>query len=351
MEDNSSSGDEGLTYERAGVSIEAQDAAIELIKPLAASTHTPSVLAGVGGFAAAFEADFAGYQNPVLVSSTDGVGTKVKLAARFDAWEEVGWDCVAVCVNDLVTTGARPLFVLDYIACHRLEPAVVERIVTGIRDACLECGCALLGGELAEMRDVYAKGEADLAGFAVGVVDGQRRIDGSTVVSGDVVLGFPSSGIHANGLTLARKVFAGLSDAEWRAHNEELGCSLASELLRPTIIYYRWLQELAAAEIEIKALAHISGGGLPGNAARMLPPGLDVRIVRSAIPVHPIFKLIARTGPVGESEMWRTFNMGLGLTLVLAPEQAEAALELPQFQRTLHRVGEIAPGTGRVVLL
>ncbi len=341
---------EGWTYEQAGVSIDAQDAAIELIKPLAAATYTPRVLSAVGAFGGAFKADFKEFEDPALVASTDGVGTKVKLAARFDAWENVGRDLVAVSVNDIITTGATPLFFLDYIACHRLVPHTIERVLTGVRDGCLEAGCALLGGEMAEMADIYPEGEMDLAGFAVGVVDGRRRIDGSGVAPGDVVLALPSSGAHANGYTLIRRIFASLSEEDWLRHDERLGCSLAEELLKPTVIYYRQLRELADAGIGVKAIAHISGGGLLDNAGRTLPSGLDVRIDRAAISTPPIFDLIAHQGPVVDEEMWKTFNMGVGMTLVAAPEQAGKVLALPGGKTGPYRIGEIIPGEGRVII-
>jgi phosphoribosylformylglycinamidine cyclo-ligase len=350
MESDITSKGHGLTYEQAGVSIAAQDAAIELIKPLVKATHTPQVLAGIGAFGGAFKASFEHLEDPVLVASTDGVGTKVKLAARFDAWEKVGRDLVAVSVNDVITTGAKPLFFLDYIACNKLAPKIIERVITGVRDACLECGCALLGGEIAEMGDVYGEGEIDLAGFAVGVVDSRQRIDGSSVTAGDVVLGFPSSGVHSNGYSLVRKAFESLSYDEWQAQDEILGCSLAEELLKPTTIYYQHIQTLLDAGIEIKAIAHISGGGIPGNAARMLPPGLGLRIRRSQIPVRPIFHRIAKVGGIGDAEMWSTFNMGIGCTLIAASEQAEAALSLSGNGIALFRLGEVVPESGSVLI-
>jgi len=339
-----------LTYEQAGVSIAAQDAAIELIRPLAETTHTPQVLAGIGAFGGAFKADFEHLEDPVLVASTDSVGTKVKLAARFDGWINVGRDLVAVSVNDVITTGAKPLFFLDYIACNKLAPKVVERVITGVRDGCLECSCALLGGELAEMSDVYGEGEIDLVGFAVGVVDSRLRIDGSSVIAGDVVLGIPSSGVHSNGYSLVRKAFESFSDRDWQKRDDLLGCSLAEELLKPTTIYYRHIQTLLDAGIEVKAIAHISGGGMPGNAARMLPPGLGLRILRSEIPVLPVFHRIAETGGIEDSEMWNTFNMGIGCTLISASEQAEVALSLGGNGIGLLRLGEVVPGSGDVLI-
>jgi len=350
MESDTSSRRRGLTYKQAGVSIAAQDTAIELIRPLAEATHTPQVLAGIGAFGGAFKAGFEHYDDPVLIASTDGVGTKVKLAARFDAWDGIGRDLVAVSVNDIITTGARPLFFLDYIACNKLAPKVVERVITGVRDGCLECGCALLGGELAEMGDVYGEGEFDLAGFAVGVVDSRYRIDGSSVNEGDIVMGLPSSGVHSNGYSLARKAFESLSDGDWQAYDDPLGCSLAEELLKPTTIYCRHIQALLDAGIEIKAIAHISGGGIPGNAARMLPPGLGLRILRSAIPVLPVFRRIAEAGGVEDAEMWSTFNMGIGCTLIAASEQAEAALSLSGRGLGLLRIGEVVAGSGNVLI-
>lgn len=340
----------GLTYEEAGVSIAAQDRAIELIKPLASATYTPRVLSGVGAFGAAFKANFEDYTEPVLVSSTDGIGTKIKLAARFDAWECAGRDLVAVSVNDIITAGAIPLFFLDYIACYKLIPQIVERIVAGIKEGCLECGCVLLGGELAEMGEVYAEGEIDLAGFAVGVVDLPYMVDGSSVVPGDVVLALPSTGLHANGITLARRALEGLSDAEWHSYNNKLRRTLAEEVVRPMAIYHCHLQELRDAEIEIKSIAHISGGGIPGNAARTLAPGLDVRISKAAVAVPPIFGLIAEYGGVAEDEMWRTFNMGAGMTIIVSPGQADSAMNLLGEQLGIMRIGEVASGDGKVIL-
>jgi phosphoribosylformylglycinamidine cyclo-ligase len=339
----------GLTYEQAGVSIEAQGAAIELIKPLAADTYTPRVVSGVGGFGALFDAGFEDITEPVLVASTDGVGTKVKLAARFNRWEGVGRDLVAVCVNDVITTGAHPLFFLDYIACHKLEPQVVQEVVRGMRDACLECGCALIGGEMAEMGEVYRPGEMDLAGFAVGVVDRLNRIDGGSVVAGDVVVGLPSNGVHSNGFSLVRKVFEGLSDAEWQEHSDRLGCSLVEDLLRPTQLYHGSLRTLLDNGAEVKAVAHISGGGLPDNAGRVLPPGLDVVIERAAVPAQPIFGLIAEHGGVAEKEMWHTFNMGVGMMLIIAPEQVDEAVGLlAEGPVRPVVIGRILSGDGRV---
>ena len=350
MESDIPSKKSGLTYERSGVSIAAQDTAIELIKPLAEETHTSQVIAGIGAFGGAFKAGFEHMEDPVLVASTDSVGTKVKLAARFDAWENVGKDLVAVSVNDVITTGARLLFFLDYIACNKLAPKIVERVITGVRDGCLECGCALLGGELAEMGDVYGKGEIDLVGFAVGVVDSRQRIDGSSVNAGDIVIGFPSSGVHSNGYSLVRKAFESFSDRDWQKRDDALGCSLAEELLKPTTIYCRPIQTLLDAGIEIKSIAHISGGGIPGNAARMLPPGLGLRILRSEIPVLPIFHRIAEEGGVEDPEMWSTFNMGVGCTFIAASEQAEAALSLGSNGIELLRIGEVVPGSGNVLI-
>jgi len=350
MESDTPSKSRGLTYERSGVSIAAQDTAIELIRPLAEETHTSQVLAGIGAFGGAFKANFEHLENPVLVASTDGVGTKVKLAARFNAWENVGRDLVAVSVNDVITAGAKPLFFLDYIACNKLTPEIVERVITGVRDGCLECGCALLGGELAEMGDVYGEGEIDLVGFAVGVVDSRCRIDGSSVAAGDVVIGFPSSGVHSNGYALVRKAFESLTDRDWQKRDDLLGCSLAEELLKPTTIYWRHIQMLLDAGIEMKAIAHISGGGIPGNAGRMLPPGLSMRILRSEIPVLPVFSRVAEAGGVDDSEMWNTFNMGIGCTFIAAPEQAEAALSLGSGSISLLRLGDVVPGGGGVLI-
>jgi len=342
----------GLTYEKAGVSIAAAEDAVARIKRLAESTRTPQVLAGVGPFAAAFQADFAQYEEPLLVASTDGVGTKVKLAAAFGRYKEVGRDTVAVSTNDVLTCGASPLFFLDYIACNRVEPNVIEELVTGMRDGCLEASMALVGGELAEMRDLYSPGEFDLVGFAVGVVDRSQLITGEQITVGDRLLAVPSSGIHANGLTLARKVFKGMSEEQWKQIDDRLGCSLADEMLKPTRIYAREMKHLLDAGLQIRGAAHISGGGIPGNLSRILPPGVDAQIRGSLLPKLPIFDLIAERGPVATDEMWRTFNMGVGLLLAVRPANVEPAKEVAQEEGfSLLDIGEVVPGDQRVNII
>lgn len=341
----------GLTYEKAGVSIAAANEAIARIKPIAESTHTPKVLAGVGPFAASFLADFGHYEEPVLVASTDGVGTKVKLAAAFQRYHGVGWDVVAVCANDVITCGAAPLFFLDYIGCHRLEPKLIEELVGGMRDGCLEAAMALVGGETAEMRDIYSPGEFDLVGFAIGVVERNQLITGEHITTGDCLLALPSSGIHSNGLSLARKVFERLSDEEWQRHEERLGCSLVEELLKPTRIYARELKALREAGIQIKGAAHISGGGIPGNLERILPPGVSARVDQGLLPKLPVFELIAERGNITSDEMWKIFNMGAGMVLAVSPDQAEAAKDVSQERGfSLSVVGEVVPGNQRVII-
>ncbi len=335
----------GLSYENAGVSISAAEETVRRIKLIAERTRTAHVLEGIGPFGASFRGRFEDLEEPILVSTTDGVGTKVKLSARFKSFRTIGYDLVAVNANDIITTSAFPLFFLDYIACHRVDPDAIEQIAEGMADACLECGCSLIGGEISEMRDLYAEGEFDLAGFMVGVVDKNKRVTGENITCGDVILGLPSSGVHANGLTLARKAFESLTDEEWRSFNPDLGKSLAEELLTPTKVYVHQLSALKKTEVEIKGIVHVSGGGIRGNLGRILPAGVDAVVYRDKIETPPIFKLIAEAGGVSDGEMWRVFNMGMGMLFVLDPEQAEGAKACAEENDfPLIEVGEIVEG-------
>ena len=347
-----SSSQEALTYEKAGVSIADADEAKRLIRLVAQRTKTPRVLEGIGPFSASFYGRFEDMQEPILVASTDGVGTKVKLASRFKCYRSVGYDLVAVCANDIITTGATPLFFLDYIACHRVDHAMIKELLEGMTDGCLECGCAIIGGETAEMRDLYREGEFDLAGFMVGVVDKLHRITGELIQCGDVIMGLPSSGVHANGFTLVRKVFEHLKDEQWEDEIRELGKSLKQELLTPTTIYVNQVNSLFTQEIEIKGIAHISGGGIRANLKRILPAGLDARVYRKDIPTQPIFNLIQKFGNIADEEMWKVFNMGIGLIIILSPEEEELAKSCAEENDfPIYKIGEIVEGNREVILM
>lgn len=320
-----------ITYRDAGVDIDAGDDVVRRIAPLARATHRPGVLGGLGGFGGLFALNDAGrWRDPVLVSATDGVGTKLELAFHLDAHRTVGVDLVAMCVNDLVTCGAEPLFFLDYFATGRLAPDQAEDVVAGIADGCRQAGCALLGGETAELPGFYGPGKYDLAGFAVGVVERDGLIDGARVADGDVVLGVASSGLHSNGFSLARRVLPWQEDR-----------ALAVALLTPTRIYARAVAALRAA-VDVRALAHITGGGLPGNLPRVLPEGLGACLDAASWTLPPLFALIAREGPVAVDELRRTFNLGVGLCAVVPAAEAAAAIA------ALEGAGEVAWALGRV---
>ncbi|GAB4214084.1 MAG: phosphoribosylformylglycinamidine cyclo-ligase [Sandaracinaceae bacterium] len=317
----------GLTYRGAGVDVDAGDELVERIKPLAARTRIPELLSGVGGFAGLCGLP-AGLEDPVLVSGTDGVGTKLKVAFGTGRHDTVGIDLVAMCVNDVVTSGARPLFFLDYFATGRLDLDVAEAVITGIARGCEDAGCALLGGETAELPGMYADGEYDLAGFAVGVVDRKKIVDGSRVRPGDAVVGVGSSGLHSNGYSLARKALLERAGLGYDARPAELGETVADAMLRPTRIYARAVAGLFAAGVDVRALSHITGGGLPGNVPRVLPDGTGVVLDPAAWPLPPIFALVQRLGDVALTEMRRTFNMGLGLVVVVPEHEARRAVEI-----------------------
>jgi phosphoribosylformylglycinamidine cyclo-ligase len=316
----------GLTYEDAGVDIDAGERLVDRIKPLAARTRIPEVLGSVGGFAGLCRVP-AGLERPVLVSGTDGVGTKLRVAFLAGKHDTVGIDLVAMCVNDVITVGARPLFFLDYFATGRLDVDTAADVVAGIARGCELAGCALLGGETAEMPGSYPDGEYDLAGFAVGVVEEASILDGSAAKDGDVLIGLPSSGLHSNGFSLARKVL--FERARLSVDDEVEGGRLGDVLLTPTRIYAK----AAAAALEageVHALCHVTGGGLPGNLPRVLPDGLGARVDPSSAPRPAIFDLIAREGGVEEAEMRRTFNLGVGLVVAVPESDAQgvrAALE------------------------
>jgi phosphoribosylformylglycinamidine cyclo-ligase len=332
-----------LTYRAAGVDIRAGDLAVRRIAPLAASTHRPEVLGGIGAFAAFCRVP-EGYREPVLVSSTDGVGTKLKIAIMADRHDTVGLDLVAMGVNDLLVHGAEPLFFLDYLAVHRVEPDQVEAIVSGIAAGCRQAGCALVGGETAEMGALYAPGDYDLAGFAVGVAERSALITGEHVAVGDRVLGLASSGLHSNGYTLAREAIFGRMGLKLGDPIPGTGRRVVDELLEPTRIYVKPVLGLLR-EAPVKAMAHVTGGGISENLPRVLPEGRRARIDPAAWPVPPIFAAIQRAAAVDDAEMRRTFNMGIGFLLVVAPgDVAAATRRLQTAGERVHEVGEIVAG-------
>ncbi len=331
----------GITYKQAGVDVEAGDALVERIKPLAARTRIPEMLGGVGGFAGLCGLP-TGLKEPVLVSGTDGVGTKLKIAFLADRHDTVGIDLVAMCVNDVITCGARPLFFLDYFATGALDVDRAAAVIGGIAKGCEDAGCALLGGETAEMPGMYAAGEYDLAGFSVGVVDRDKIIDGKKVRVGDAVIGVASSGLHSNGYSLVRKVLLEKAKLALDARPAGLEEPLVDALLRPTKIYARAVRALLD-RVEVHALSHITGGGLPGNVPRVLPDDLGVALDPKTWSVPPIFSLVAEHGGVSVPEMRLAFNMGLGLVVVVPQASASDAID------ALTKAGERATRIGEVI--
>ena len=315
------------SYAAAGVDIEAGYKAVELMKAHIARTMTSGVCSDVGGFGGLFELDVKGMERPVLVSGTDGVGTKLKLAFLMDKHDTVGIDCVAMCVNDIICCGAKPLFFLDYIACGKNEPERIARIVSGVAEGCVQSGAALIGGETAEMPGFYPADEYDLAGFSVGVVDKCKVLDNSSMRPGDAVIALPSRGVHSNGFSLVRKVFD-VENSDIKSPVAALGGkSIGETLLTPTKIYVKPMLALFEA-VKVKGVSHITGGGFYENIPRSIPQGLGARIEKSAVRVLPIFDLIAKTGNIPERDMFNTFNMGVGMSVVVAAEDADKALQV-----------------------
>lgn len=313
------------TYREAGVDIDAGDEFVDRIKPLVRSTFRPEVLTDLGGFGGLFGLQAGKYKEPVLVSGTDGVGTKLKIAFMMDRHDTVGIDLVAMCVNDIAVSGAEPLFFLDYFATGKLAVPKAQEVVKGIAEGCRQAGCALIGGETAEMPSMYADGEYDLAGFAVGVVDKSNIIDGKSIVPGDVLIGLASSGLHSNGYSLARRVLFEQATLTVESRLPELDRTLGEVLLTPTRIYAKQILSLIK-EFPIKGVAHITGGGITENLPRVFPKGVRARISRKAWPVPPIFQAMSRLGQVEREEMYRVFNMGIGLILVVPSESVSAVL-------------------------
>jgi len=346
---------QGVTYKQAGVDIEAGERVVDLIRPMVERTRTSRVMGGVGGFAGMFRLDFneklfkRNYRDPVLVACTDSVGTKMLVAIQADRLDTIGIDCVAMNVNDMICGGAEPLFFVDYLAVNKVVPEKAADLIQGVTDGCVEAGCALLGGETCEMPDVYRRGEFDIAGFAVGVVERKRIIEGSGVEVGDIVLGLASDGLHSNGYGLARRVLLDIAGHKLTDRPPQLGgCTLADEMLRPTRIYVKpVLKVLSGYRVKkvVKAMAHITGGGLPGNIPRVVPKGLTVRLKRDSWPVPPVFRLIADKGPVDPIEMTRVFNMGIGFVMIVSRHFAEPiANRLRKLGERVYEIGKVRKG-------
>ncbi len=348
MEHNNS---HSASYAAAGVDIVAGYRSVELMKKHIARTKNEGCLDDVGGFGGCFGLNFLGMEEPVLVSGTDGVGTKLKIAMLLDKHDTIGIDCVAMCVNDVICCGAKPLFFLDYIACGKNVPERIAEVVSGVAEGCVQSGSALIGGETAEHPGMMAEDDYDLAGFSVGIVDKKKMIDNSKMAAGDVVIALPSTGVHSNGFSLVRKVF----DVE---HNEHLkepcaelgGASIAETLLTPTRIYVKPMLALFE-QVQVKGVSHITGGGFYENIPRSIPDGLGAKIDKSAIRILPIFDLIAKTGNIPERDMFNTYNMGVGMSVVVAKEDVEKTLEiLKAHGEDAYIIGEIVASEEKVIL-
>ena len=334
------------SYREAGVNIEAGYEGVKLMKKYVERTMIPGVVSDIGGFGGLFAPDLSGMAEPVLVSGTDGVGTKLRIAQLLDKHDTIGIDCVAMCVNDIICCGAKPLFFLDYIAIGKNEPEKVATIVSGVAEGCVQAGCALIGGETAEHPGMMAADDYDLAGFSVGIVDKPKVIDHSTMTAGDVILALPSSGIHSNGFSLVRKVFD-VEHADLNVYSDELGRTLGEALLEPTRIYVKpVLRCLEAANV--KGISHITGGGFFENIPRCLPDGLTAKIEKNAIRTLPIFSMLQSKGNIPEHDMFNTYNMGVGMTVIVAKEDADKAIAA--LDCGAYVIGEIVSGEERVTL-
>lgn len=330
------------SYKEAGVDVTAGYKSVELIKSHVERTKIPGVMSAIGGFGGMFAPDMTGIANPVLVSGTDGVGTKLKVAFLMDKHDTVGIDCVAMCVNDVACSGAKPLFFLDYVAVGKNIPEKVEQIVKGVAEGCVQAGCALVGGETAEMPGFYPVDEYDLAGFCVGMGDRDKLVDGKNLRAGDALIGVESSGLHSNGFSLVRKVFR-ITEERLSLHMNDLGKTLGEELLTPTKIYVKPLLELMS-KVDVHAISHITGGGFYENIPRMIEGDLTAVIEKSKVPVKPIFKIIQNEG-IPERDMFNTFNMGIGLCIAVAPDKADEAVKiLESCGEKAHIIGEMKQG-------
>ena len=340
-----------MDYKNAGMDIEAGYKSVELMKKYVKETMRPEVLGGLGGFSGAFSMEsFKDMEKPTLVSGTDGVGTKLKLAFLMDRHDTVGIDCVAMCVNDIACAGGEPLFFLDYIACGKNYPEKIASIVKGVADGCKQAGAALIGGETAEMPGFYPEDEYDLAGFAVGIVDEKKMITGADLKPGDVLIGLASSGVHSNGFSLVRKVFE-MTKESLDTYYEELGTTLGEALLAPTKIYVKALRTVKEAGVDIKACSHITGGGFYENIPRMLPDGVKAVVEKDSYEIPAIFRLLAKTGNIEEKMMYNTYNMGIGMVLAVDPADADKAMEAARAAgETPYVIGRIEAGEKGVEL-
>ena len=338
------------SYAAAGVDITAGYKAVELMKTHIARTLTSGVCSDVGGFGGLFELDITGMEKPVLVSGTDGVGTKLKLAFLMDKHDTVGIDCVAMCVNDIICAGAKPLFFLDYIACGKNVPERIAQIVSGVAEGCVQSGAALIGGETAEMPGFYPVDEYDLAGYSTGIVDKSKIIDNKTMCEGDVVIALPSSGVHSNGFSLVRKVFD-VENTDIKAPVSELGGkSIGETLLTPTRIYVKPVLALLE-KVKVKGISHITGGGFYENIPRSIPDGLCAKIDRKSIRILPIFDLLAKTGNISERDMFNTFNMGVGMSITVAKEDVDTSLEILRANgEDAYVIGEIIKSDEKIII-
>ena len=340
-----------MDYKKAGVDIEAGYKSVELMKEHVAKTMRPEVLTNLGGFSGAFSMEkFKGMEKPTLVSGTDGVGTKLKIAFTMDKHDTVGIDCVAMCVNDIACAGGEPLFFLDYIACGKNEPEKIAQIVKGVADGCIQSECALIGGETAEMPGFYPVEEYDLAGFAVGVVDEKDLITGKDIKAGDTLIGIASSGVHSNGFSLVRSVFT-ITEESLNTYYDSLGKTLGEALLAPTKIYVKTMKSIKNAGVRVKGCSHITGGGFYENIPRMLPDGVRAVVKKDSYEVPPIFKMLQTDGEIEEDIMYNTFNMGIGLVLAVAPEDVDTTMEaIKAAGETPYVIGNIEAGEKGVTL-
>lgn len=337
------------SYKAAGVDVTAGYRAVDLMKKHVARTKTDGAISSIGGFGGLFQPNLTGMEQPILVSGTDGVGTKLKIAFLLDKHDTIGIDCVAMCVNDVICVGAKPLFFLDYIAVGKNYPEKVAEIVSGIAEGCVQSGCALIGGETAEMPGFYPVDEYDVAGFSVGIVDRKKMIDGTQMEAGDAIVGIRSSGVHSNGFSLVRKIF-NIDESSARRYVPEFGKTLGEELLTPTKIYVKAVESLLSA-CPVKAISHITGGGFYENIPRMMTDGLTAKIEKAAVPVLPVFEVMAKTGNIPERDMFNTFNMGVGMCVAVDKNdvhKAVAAIEAAGEKAVV--LGEIVSGDEGVIL-
>ena len=337
------------SYKAAGVDVTAGYRAVDLMKKHVARTKTDGAISSIGGFGGLFQPNLTGMEQPILVSGTDGVGTKLKIAFLLDKHDTIGIDCVAMCVNDVICVGAKPLFFLDYIAVGKNYPEKVAEIVSGIAEGCVQSGCALIGGETAEMPGFYPVDEYDVAGFSVGIVDRKKMIDGTQMKAGDAIVGIRSSGVHSNGFSLVRKIF-NIDESSARRYVPEFGKTLGEELLTPTKIYVKAVESLLSA-CPVKAISHITGGGFFENIPRMMTDGLTAKIEKAAVPVLPVFEVMAKTGNIPERDMFNTFNMGVGMCVAVDKNdvhKAVAAIEAAGEKAVV--LGEIVSGDEGVIL-